>query len=101
MTLIEKPAFRDGNMQLVNTFECEPKRFNCAALKAGKTNIQFNAFFLNKLSGFSRFFQTGFRQANIVKSCKTVFQIPLGLPMADEDKLGHRKVFSGDNLNAL
>ena len=57
VTLIQEPAFRDRNMELVNPFQREPKRFDRTALKARKTNIQNDAFFLDQFGRFISFFQ--------------------------------------------
>ena len=101
MTLIQEPVFRDRNMKLIDPFEREPKRFNRAALKTRETHIKDDTFFLDKLGRFFSFRKTCLGQANVMKSGKTVFQIPLGLAVANEDKLGHRKVFSSDDLQTL
>ena len=93
MPLIQLPVLGGRNPQAPHGLKSQIERFDRARLYAGKGDIRGDALGLHQFARGPRFGCAFFGYANIPPTGEPVFQIPLGLSVANEDKLWHGSSF--------
>src|SRR5690606_2656872 len=91
MALIETPAQADGRMHCIHGFQCDPERADGALEHGTIGQVEFEAFLLEQLACLARLLAPGFGQIDVGPAGETVFEVPLALAVAHQDKFVHGK----------
>ena len=89
VALVQAPAVGHGHPVALHFFQRQPQGANGAAQNTGKSHVKFVAFCFEQAASFAGLGFARGGQIHIGPAGKTVFQIPGGLAVANQDKFVH------------
>jgi hypothetical protein len=91
VTLIEAPAQTHRGVHGVHGIQGDPERADSALQYRGISKVEFEALFLQQFAGLPRLLAPRFGEVHIGPAGEAVFQVPLALAMAHQNKFMHDK----------